>query len=1090
MRNRIWAVLATVFLLSSPALAQFNSALQGVVQDTSKAAVTGATIKLNNRQTGAMQETKTSEAGFYRFTSLAPGEYEITVEASGFQVKTVKTSLTTRQNLEVNFDLDVKTTQETVQVTAEAPILNTAETRQELTLKQSKMRDLPLLNNSIFALLALAPGVVGTNGADDNFNPEYFSGMSANGRSAAGNTFNVDGLSVTSNITNGTSNLGLNPEAVQEVTIETNTFKAEQGLGSSIVVSVATKAGTNQYHGAANYWFTNQDMLARTSLPFVAELAPFARQNLSGGFGGPIIKNKTFFFGAIEMLRSKNSSTSNESYEAPDFVAWAQQNFPNTVGTGLLTDVPIQGPVTTNVLRTASDVLGATNCGTPATANIPCSLPMVVQGTWNRSPYRNGLQWSIRGDQILRDGKDRIYGSFVRTESDFDDINIRPELSGLSTRKVNAYQGSWVHTFSPTLLNEFGFSVNRVEGTNGISKPFRIPSIGVQGSQGMGIGGGGIFVQHNYNWRDVVTWVKGSHTLKFGGTFYTGDDYALFHPSNSRPSFNFLNLLDLVRDQPNSGGLGAHDPLTGQPKAYEFGASLNTISAFAQDEWKVRPNLTLTLSLRWDDFGNPSAIKEPVKDWKFTNLFVAPGNTVDEIIPQATIRLVDHPFNGRLNKNFSPRFGFAWSPGSSRKTSIRGGIGLYNDWVTLGETVDRMNINPPNFLLPSYGVNVPLTPRPALQIGTSDEYPYGFNLPPLPAASLDARGGIVGLQSAVGGVDPSLKTPKVLNYLIGVEREIMRRTVIGINYSGSRTWDAIVGTDYNRFPGDLLDGTLHRMNPSFGAITYVTNFNKTTYNAMIASVRTDLGQRGLIQASYTLGHVTDLYQGGSRSIGLESAPDPRQLGDRPADARFDVRHRFSASGVYRLPTPFRDIRLARGLLGGWEIGSTAIIQSGTPFTITNNAAFNPIRDPDTNEVIGLNPNSGDYNADGFNYDFPNQAPNLPRIFSRDNFLGSNSGKAVYTPAQFPVPTIGTQGDALRSYFRQQGFIGVNASLIKNNRLPILGESGNLQLKFEFFNVLNRVNLGDVEANLASFNFGRILGQRDPRVMQIGARISF
>jgi len=203
-----------------------------------------------------------------------------------------------------------------------------------------------------------------------------------------------------------------------------------------------------------------------------------------------------------------------------------------------------------------------------------------------------------------------------------------------------------------------------------------------------------------------------------------------------------------------------------------------------------------------------------------------------------------------------------------------------------------------------------------------------------------------------------------------------------------------------------------------------------------------------------------------------------------------VRHRFSASGVYRLPTPFRDIRLARGLLGGWEIGSTAIIQSGTPFTITNNAAFNPIRDPDTNEVIGLNPNSGDYNADGFNYDFPNQAPNLPRIFSRDNFLGSNSGKAVYTLAQFPVPTIGTQGNAQRSYFRQQGFIGVNASLIKNNRLPILGEGGNLQLKFEFFNVLNRVNLGGMEANLASFNFGKILGQGAPRVMQIGARLSF
>ncbi|MBO0719653.1 MAG: carboxypeptidase regulatory-like domain-containing protein [Blastocatellia bacterium] len=1089
MQNRIWTVLATVLLLVIPVRAQFNSALQGVVQDPSKAAIVGATVKLTNTQTGVKQETKTSEAGFYHFANLAPGEYEITIEAQGFQVKTVKASLTTRQNLEVNFDLELKTAQDTVQVTAEAPILNTAETRQELTLKQSKMRDMPLLNNSIFALLSLAPGVVGTNSADDNFNPEYFSGMSANGRSFEGNTFNVDGLNVTSNITNGTSNLGLNPEAVQEVTIETNTFKAEQGLGSSIVVSVATKSGTNEYHGSANYWFTDQDMRARTSLPFVASLAPFARQNLSGGFGGPIIKNKTFFFGAVEMLRSKNSTTSTENYEAPEFVTWAQQNFPSTVGTRLLTDVPIQGPVTTKVLQTASDVLGSTNCGTTATANIPCSLPMVVQGTWNRSPYRNGLQWNIRGDQNLRDGKDRIYGSFVRTNSDNADINIRPILSGVSERKVNAYQVSWVHTFNPSLLNEFGFSVNKVEGTDGIGKPFHIPSIGVQSTQGMGIGGGGTFVQHNYNWRDVVTWVKSSHTLKLGGTFYTGDDYALFEPSNSRPNFSFLNLLDLVRDQPFSGSLGAYDPLTGEQKAYEFGASLNTASAFVQDEWKVRPNLNLTLSLRWDDFGNPSAIKSPVKDWKYTNLFVAPGTTVDEIIPAATIRQVDHPFNGRLNKNFSPRFGFAWSPGSSRKTSIRGGIGLYNDWVTLGETVDRMNINPPNFLIPRFGVNVPLTPIPPLQLGTSDVYPYGFNLPTLPAASLDARGGIVGLQSAVGGVDPNLTAPKVLNFLVGVEREIKGRTVVGISYSGSRGWDEIIGTDYNRIAGDLLDGRLDRLNPSFGTITYVTNFDKSNYNAMIASIRTDLGQRGLVQASYTLGHATDLYEGGSRSVGFESAADPRQLGDRQADAPFDVRHRFSASGVYRLPTPFRNLRLAKGLLGGWEIGSTAIVQSGTPFTVINTAAFNPIRDTNGN-VIGLNPLSGDYNADGFNYDFPNQAPNLPRIFSRGNFLGANSGKAVYTLDQFSTPAIGTEGNAQRSYFRQQGFIGINASVIKNNRLPFLGEGGNLQLKFEFFNVINRVNLGGVNGNVASPTFGEILGQGDPRVVQIGARISF
>lgn len=1086
MMRRAWSIPAVLILifLAIPAQAQFSGAIEGIAQDENRSVITNATIRLVNQQTGAVQEIKTNESGFYKFSSLAPGDYEVSIDASGFQRKSIRVALNTRQTLDVGFTLEVRKTEETVQVTAEAPILNTSETRQELTLKQSKVRDLPLLNNSIFALLALAPGVTGTNGASDNFNPEYFSGVSANGRSAAGNTYNVDGLSVTSNITYGTSNLGLNPEAVAEVTIETNTFKAEQGIGSSMVVSYTTKSGTNQFHGAGNYWYTNQDMRARTSLPYVAKYAPFARQNVSGAFGGPIIKNNTFFFGAFEVLRSKDSLTSVETYEAPEFVAWARQNFPNSVGTKFLNDLPISGPVQTNILRRASDVLGAANCGTAAFANIPCTLPMVVQGTWSRSPYRNGLQYSIRADQNFRGGNDRIYGSYVRTESENANFLNRPKQNSTSDRYVNAFQVSWVHTFSPTLLNEFGVSGNKVYGENNIGAPFRIPSTTITGSAGIGVGGGGPFVQHNYNWRNVVTWVKGSHALKFGGTVYTGDDFAIFNPSNARPNFTFLNLLDLVRDQPFSGSLGSYDPKTGQPRDYQFGAALNTVSGFVQDEWKARPNLALTLSLRWDDFGNPT----PIKNFIYTNMYLASGSTVDQQITEAVIRVVDKPFKGRINKNFSPRLGFAWSPGGNSKMSIRGGVGLYYDWITLGETVDRMNINPPNFLFPSTGVNLPIKPI-QYQAGTSDTFPFGFARPTLTASTLDARGGIVGLQTNVGGVDPTLTPPKTVNYLVGIEREIWGRTVVGINYSGSRTWDSIVGTDYNRFAGDLLDARLNRLNQSFGAMTYVFNFNKSTYNAMIASVRKDFGARGTMQASYTLSRVTDLYQGGSRSVGFESAPDPRQLGDRPADAGFDFRHRVSSSGVYRLPALFATSAIGRGIFGGWEVGATGIAQTGAPFTVTNNAPFNPIRDS-SGKVIGINPNSGDYNADGFNYDFPNQAPNLTRKFSRGSFLGSNAGRALYTLDQFPTPTIGTQGNGQRSYFRQQGFLGINMSLIKNNRLPFLGESGNLQLKFEFFNVINRVNLGGVVSQVNNFNFGKILSQSDPRVVQIGARIAF
>ncbi|MEJ7608420.1 MAG: TonB-dependent receptor, partial [Bryobacteraceae bacterium] len=279
--------------------------------------------------------------------------------------------------------------------------------------------------------------------------------------------------------------------------------------------------------------------------------------------------------------------------------------------------------------------------------------------------------------------------------------------------------------------------------------------------------------------RDVFTWVRGSHTIKTGGTFYWGDDFAPFAGASggngSRPFFNYLNLLDLVRDQPFNGQMGAFDPLTGQPKEYIFGAKLNTIGVFVQDEWKVRPNLSLTASIRWDDFGNPQGIK----GWQPTNLFVAKGSTYQEQFREAVIRPVDKQFPGRINKNFSPRLGLAWSPGSSRKWVVRGGAGLYNDWITLGESVDRVNINPPNFVFPSFGVNLPLKLAPS--IGNSDVYPFGFNLPQIPSLGLDARGGIAGLQTNVGGLDPNLRTPRTVNYLVGVERELPGRTVTGLS---------------------------------------------------------------------------------------------------------------------------------------------------------------------------------------------------------------------------------------------------------------------------------------------------------------------
>ncbi len=261
---------------------------------------------------------------------------------------------------------------------------------------------------------------------------------------------------------------------------------------------------------------------------------------------------------------------------------------------------------------------------------------------------------------------------------------------------------------------------------------------------------------------------------------------------------------------------------------------------------------------------------------------------------------------------------------------------------------------------------------------------------------------------------------------------------------------------------------------------------------MIASFRERLGERLSFQASYTLGEATDFYQGGSRSAGVGNVPDPSNLKTYRADSSYDIRHHFSASGVYHLPTPFKTHLLSRYVLGGWEIGTTAILETGLPYWIVNSSGFNPIRDANGN-VTGFRPLSGDYNADGTNFDLPNVPGNLPTKFDRSMFLGANGGRAAMTAADFPAPAVGTEGNSPRNAYRQQGVMLVNASVIKNNKLPYLGEAANLQLKFEFFNALNRVNLGGINTNPGDPNFGRILGQNGnagPRVIQIGARIAF
>lgn len=1070
---------------------QFSSNIQGVVQDQTQSAVPHATVKLRNLSTDVTLTASSNDAGVYRFSSLQPGNYDIAVEAAGFQAQTLHVTLQTSQTADVNVNLTVAGAAATVEVAGTAPLLDAADSRLQATIRQETLQDLPFQGRNFLGLVAVAPGVTGfgavgggaPGNAPDNFSTEKVVDASGNGRNSAGNEFVMDGLNVTSNIIQGVSNLSPNPDSIQEVSIQTNTFSVEQGKASSILVNVTTKSGTNHFHGTGSYFFNNQDLRARTA--FTTKYEPYKRHDLAGTFGGPIIKNKTFFFASVEPLWSQTSSANSvTTYEAQEFVDWAKVNFPKSLGTSVLLDRPLINVSTTGVNKRASDLF-PTDCGTPAAANIPCSLPVIAEGRFKPAPFRNALQYNFRGDQYLRDNRDRLYANYYKTDLDTEQVPIRRGYYSVNNNNTKALQTSWTHIFTPALLNEGSFGVIRVEGSFGEypGLPFHIPTINIDQSQNFAVpsNGPGAFIQHNYNWRDVVSWVRGSHSLKFGFEAWSGDDDAQFANNTLRPTFRFLNLLDLVRDQPfNETGV-VFDPLTGKVANGAYRHLMSTFGAFVQDEWKVKRNLTVTMGIRWDDYGNPHPDKS--KTITFGNIILGPGSTLDQQIANASVRQVEGVYAHRLNKNFSPRVGVAWDPTRQGKWSIRGGVGLYHDWIPLGEA-NRIRNNPPGNVSPVFLAGT-ATP-PLFALGTSDAPPFGFPFPQFAVKALDEHGGIVGQQVNTGGINRNIHPSNTLNYVFGVERQLPYRTVVGANYSGAYTWDGIIGTDLNRFAGDYLDGRLNRLNPSFGQMFFEFNANEIHYNGLILTLRHELS-RGSFQASYTLSKVTDFGSAGER-VNRDPGnafPDPHNLQQYSALSDWDARHRFSFSGYYRLPTPFARVPFVRNVLGGWEWTSVAILQSGNPFTVFTSAPFQGNFDAN-GKFLGFKPGSGDYNADGVNYDWPN----LP---SKD-YTGSHTRQeyinGLFQKSEFGIPTPGTEGNMKRSIFRNPGLLQVDMGMIKNNPIHFIGERGNLQIRFEFFNILNRVNLRGVSNDLNSPTFGRSTSTYDPRVIQLGARLLF
>jgi hypothetical protein len=1091
------ALLAFIALNPHKVSAQFTSAIEGTVVDPSGAVVPGATVTIVNEQTGTTNTAQSTAAGYYRFPSLPAGLYTVKVELQGFKTTTQPhVRLAAVEVKTINVRLELGSAAEEITVTAAAPLIETAQGRVSGLIEENQIKDLPLIGRNFFNLVVLTPGVTGraTGGGQayaqsnaDLYNNEFGVNMNANGARTESNNFLIDSSTVSSSQRSGVVNINPNAESVEEVRVSVNNFSAEYGRNGSVLVNIITKSGTNNLHGSAGFYYTNDALQLKNHFQRAAagfSHPDFGRTELSWGLGGPIQRDRTFFFVSGDVLQSDVAISGDRSIVTPDFIRFMEQNRPNNVSTYIMKNFPASFTPDRG-LRTAGQHLGVACSGSTLIDSpvgpVPCNLPVTGVGTWNETSPREGLQLTARVDHHFNAGNDRLYGSFNRTTTDkvgFGEPSVYPGFTAPSPTSSMHANSNWTKIIGSNLLNELTFSWVRPWGELTNPRP-DVPGINVAGIVGYQTGWGpNEFVQNSFEWRDVMSWTRGSHSMKVGGGYtreHADNDSA---PSHHRAVYSFNSVFDFAADTPVSETQLAIDPRTGNPVTTltRFHRT-QSVSAFIQDDWKVKPNLTLNVGIRYEAFLNIYDASGPMANIEFAT------ETGDLRTRLASARMVERKYylegglwSGGMH-TFAPRAGFAWDPANDGKMSIRGGWGRSYDRMS-NQIWDSEHLNLPGFAVVT-GTIFDARTRPVFGLGTRDRPPYGFPYPTNVSAGLNEHGGLINGRGLVHVVDPNIDSMYLDNWFLGVQRGIGRQIAVEADYIGSRGRNAYRKQDINRFNGDLFDGRFDGILPGFSAINYTDATDESWYHGATFSLKV-LRSNLLAGAAYTYGRATDF----SSSFSAPVRPDaygPPEQDKGPAD--FDVRQKLAVSANWTLPSP--PAGALKALLGGWQLAGVMIAQSGIPFSvICSGRSFTPIRDAAGN-IVG---NSGcDYNADGFGYD----RPNVPTFgtslsgLSNDDFLNG-----IFRASDFPTPAPGQAGTLGRNTFRGPRYFNVDLALIKSIRVPWVVGAGDVQLRLEAFNAFNTRNLNNPVNNLIDPLFGKSTGALPGRILQFSARFGF
>jgi carboxypeptidase family protein len=1086
--GRALVFIALMVLADTPGVAQtFRGTILGTVTDATGGAVPGATVTVHNVDTGLLRKTETQGDGSYRVPELPIGTYDVTVEKPGFQ-----TSITSGVKVDVaaerRVDAALKPGEVTEQITVSGealPLIEITNATLGGTLTQESVRDLPINGRDYTKLIYLNPGVAGSPDQITD-SPGSFGEFSMNGARGRSNNYLLDGTDMNDGYRNdpainqggvfATPSAVLPIDAVSEMRVLSN-FEAEYGRNGGAVVNIVTKSGSNQFHGTGFEYFRNNALDARNFFDVApAPKAPFHNNQFGGSLGGPIVKDKTFFFLDYEGQRERVGVVTQACVPTQANIAQAKSNVTSGGGT-----ISPTGLALLNFWpHDAGNYIPGITSNDSGCFN-PSDLSTSVPDYTAIAPSFNNLTSMIAKIDHSFNQNNTVTGRYFFGDSTQQfplALNATGgELPGFDTvtpTRVQLVSLSYVRVFSSTKLNELRYGWNRfAEGFFSQDQSFDPSTIGLCNvsmgssschSSGLPIlllaptptGGSAFFAQPGANSADPrsrvdtnnqlidsFSWKINSHDLKFGGEFHRTSIQQHFD-KYSRGRLQFATLETLLEGMPKPGAFKSFS-YVGNTVRHTFE---NGYGLYFQDSYHVTPRVTLNYGLRWDYSGVVAEKNHLFSNFIPTSAIV--GNLV-RVGPGGLSKLYNPDY-----KNFAPRASIAWDVFGSGKTVVRSGYGVFFD--AFSQDMFLGHLPYPTFYAPGPAYNN-IGPNPVQEAVLN--LPTGTFQPNTPIYGAPSCSG--GAECDIFAVDRNIKMPYMENYNLNIQQQITSKVALQVGYVGSqghrlfRFFDinqpsqaSITACDLNGLGTGCTLGTINFVPRVFGnpaGSTYIFQENstgKSNYNSLQVSLRVN-GWHGVNSVvNYVWSRSLDNSSDGEDFV--VNAAQPQDSNNPNAEhgrSNFDIPQRFTWVLSYELPTISGGLQK---LKNGWGLDSTVTVQSGQPFTLNYNFEddFSGGGDGfDRPDVVG---------PISYNYHDPSNFLDLSSFAMPCTNNGTISGAAADC-----VPGTRHYGNLGRNALQGPPFKQWDLAIYKNTKIA---ERLSLQLRAEFFNLLNHPNFSN------------------------------